>query len=227
MLELETRRQGGGATSRGQLTIEAVLGLGPVIPVVIIDDAESGLPLADAIMRGGLGVIEITLRTDAALEAVRVIAREIEDAVVGVGTVLQADQLRAAQDAGASFAVSPGLVDSLVETAADLEMPYLPGAITPSEIMRGQALGLHCFKFFPAEASGGVEAIQALSEPLPSVRFCATGGIDQRNFQAYLDHPAVMSVGGVWPAPPEEIAAKNWSGIEHACREAVPALDRG
>lgn len=192
----------------------------PVIPVIKITDAKDAVPLARALARGGLRAIEITLRTDAALEAIRRAAAEVEEAVVGAGTILNARQFEEASKAGSQFIVSPGITSQLLSAAADSPVPLLPGAITPGEIMAARDAGLDFLKFFPAEQAGGAAFLKALSSPIADVRFCPTGGIGAKNANDYLSLPNVICVGGSWVAPDEMVKAGDWAGIEALAREA-------
>lgn len=192
----------------------------PVIPVIKITEAKDAVPLARALARGGLRAIEITLRTDAALEAIRRAAAEVEEAVVGAGTILNARQFEEASKAGSQFIVSPGITSQLLSAAADSPVPLLPGAITPGEIMAAREAGLDFLKFFPAEQAGGAAFLKALSSPIADVKFCPTGGIGAKNANDYLSLPNVICVGGSWVAPDEMVKAGDWAGIEALAREA-------
>ena len=201
--------------------IESVLHAAPVIPVVVIDDAACAVPLARALVAGGVPAIEVTLRTPAALAAVRAIAQEVEGAIVGVGTVRRPQDLLDAKQAGACFAVSPGATPALLSAAKDIALPWLPGAATASEVMALAEQGFLYQKFFPAEAAGGVAALRALHGPLPEVRFCATGGIGAHNARNYLATPNVACVGGSWLTPSHLVAAGEWEAIEALARAAA------
>lgn len=190
----------------------------PVLPVVTIADAAAAVPLARALLAGGLGVIEVTLRTPAAAEAISRIAREVEGMVVGAGTVLSAREMAAAEQAGAQFAVSPGFSASL---SAQASLPLLPGVATASEVMAALEAGHTLMKFFPAEAAGGPAMLKALAGPLPQARFCPTGGITAANAHGYLRLANVTCVGGSWLAPPDAIAAGDWQAIARLAREAT------
>ncbi|MEQ1944727.1 2-dehydro-3-deoxy-phosphogluconate aldolase [Mesorhizobium sp. VNQ89] len=192
----------------------------PVIPVIKIKDLENAVPLARALAAGGLRMIEITLRTHDALEAIRRVAGEVEDAVVGAGTVLNPKQFDEAAAAGSKFIVSPGLTSSLISAAADSEVPLLPGAITPGEIMTALEAGIDFLKFFPAEQAGGTTFLRSLASPLASVRFCPTGGISALNAEEYLAVPNVVCVGGSWVAPDDAIRDGKWDVIESLARQA-------
>ncbi|MGH6912123.1 MAG: bifunctional 4-hydroxy-2-oxoglutarate aldolase/2-dehydro-3-deoxy-phosphogluconate aldolase, partial [Geminicoccales bacterium] len=166
--------------------LEALLGSTPVVPVLTVDSVTTALPLARALVAGGLPLIEITLRTPAALDAIRAIGEEVEGAVVGAGTVLTAKQLAAVEQLGARFAAIPGATEGLLDGAWDCDVPLLPGCATPSEVMRLLERGFECMKFFPAEAAGGIAWLEALASPLPGARFCPTGGIGAGNAKDYL-----------------------------------------
>jgi 2-dehydro-3-deoxyphosphogluconate aldolase/(4S)-4-hydroxy-2-oxoglutarate aldolase len=191
-----------------------------VIPVVVIEDAAAAVPLARALAAGGLRVIEITLRTGAALQAIEAIAGEVEDAIVGAGTVLSKGQLVAAARAGARFLVSPGMNSDLLKAAEDSPVPLMPGAATASEVMALMDAGYTLQKFFPAEPAGGLAYLKALAAPLPAIRFCPTGGIGRDNAEKYLALGNVACVGGSWVAPADAIAKGDWARIETLSREA-------
>lgn len=203
------------------LTAEEVLGLAPVMPVVTIEDAESAVPLARALIAGGIRTIEVTLRTEAALAAIKAIAAEAPEMVVGAGTVLTSDDLDAAIDAGAAYALSPGATPHLLKKASKRKIPFIPGVATASEIMRGLDLGYTCFKFFPAEQLGGVAALRALGAPLAAAKFCATGGISAAKAGSYLALDMVLCVGGSWITPAKAVELRDWSAIEALAREAA------
>ncbi|TGP23763.1 MULTISPECIES: 2-dehydro-3-deoxy-phosphogluconate aldolase [unclassified Mesorhizobium] len=192
----------------------------PVIPVLKIANVTDAVPLARALSRGGLRAIEITLRTADALEAIRRVAAEVEDAVVGAGTILDAKQFDEAAAAGSKFIVSPGISSQLLDAAKDSPVPLLPGAITPGEIMAAREAGLRFLKFFPAEQSGGIASLKAFASPLADVKFCPTGGITAKNATDYLSLPNVICVGGSWVAPDDLIKAGKWDEIEALAREA-------
>ncbi|RWH18786.1 2-dehydro-3-deoxy-phosphogluconate aldolase [Mesorhizobium sp.] len=192
----------------------------PVIPVLKIANVADAVPLARALSRGGLRAIEITLRTADALEAIRRVAAEVEDAVVGAGTILDAKQFDEAARAGSKFIVSPGITGQLLDAANDSPVPLLPGAITPGEIMAAREAGLRFLKFFPAEQSGGIASLKAFASPLADVKFCPTGGITAKNAADYLSLPNVICVGGTWVAPDELIKAGKWDEIEALARAA-------
>jgi 2-dehydro-3-deoxyphosphogluconate aldolase / (4S)-4-hydroxy-2-oxoglutarate aldolase len=198
-----------------------VMTLGPVLPVMVIPTIDQALPLADALIKGGITALEITLRTDCALEAIALIARERPDAVVGAGTVLTPQDAEKAAKAGAKFAVSPGLTETLAKQDA---LPLLPGVGTPSEVMQAMEWGFSHLKFFPAVAAGGIPMLKGIGGPLPQVKFCPTGGIDRNNAQAFLDLDNVLCVGGSWVAPTKAMAEGNWAEITRLASEAVSSL---
>jgi 2-dehydro-3-deoxyphosphogluconate aldolase/(4S)-4-hydroxy-2-oxoglutarate aldolase len=201
--------------------IDAILSRAPVIPVLVVEDAGQAVPLAKALVAGGLSVLEITLRSAAALEAIKRIAAEVPEAVVGAGTVLNAAQFAASQLAGAKFVISPGATEALYYTAKDTGLPYLPAVATASEVMRALEQGFTRAKFFPAEAMGGIKALQSLAGPFPQMRFCPTGGITEANLAAYAALPNVSSVGGSWLAPKEMLQKNDWAGITALAKKAV------
>jgi 2-dehydro-3-deoxyphosphogluconate aldolase/(4S)-4-hydroxy-2-oxoglutarate aldolase len=192
----------------------------PVIPVLTIERAADAVPLARALVAGGLPVIEVTLRTKAALDAIRAIAAEVPDCVVGVGTVLRAADITAAIGAGAKYLVSPGTPSELAAALADCVIPVLPGCATVSEAMALGARGFKVLKFFPAEASGGTAWLKSIAAPLPELKFCPTGGIDSRNIATYLACPNVLAVGGSWVAPKDALASGDFARITQLAREA-------
>jgi 2-dehydro-3-deoxyphosphogluconate aldolase/(4S)-4-hydroxy-2-oxoglutarate aldolase len=204
-----------------QQQVEALMRLAPVIPVVIIDDAKAAVPMARALVAGGIPTIEVTLRTPAALDAIRAIAAEVEGAVVGCGTALTARDLKAAKDAGARFAVSPGVSPKLLDAADDGDLPLLPGAATASEVMAMLERGYRFLKFFPAVPAGGHKLLGAWASPLPQIRFCPTGGISLTNAADFLSLPNVLCVGGSWLTPADKLASGDWAGIELLAREAA------
>lgn len=193
--------------------------LAPVIPVLVIHDASIAADLARALVAGGLPALEITLRTPAALDAIREMAK-VEGGVVGAGTLLTPDDVKAAVDAGALFGVSPGSTDRLLDAAEAADLPILPGAVTSTEAMHLLERGYTVQKFFPAEAAGGARALKALSGPLPQIRFCPTGGVTSANAETYLGLPNTICVGGSWVAPQDRIDARDWATIEALAREA-------
>ncbi|MEV0162273.1 bifunctional 4-hydroxy-2-oxoglutarate aldolase/2-dehydro-3-deoxy-phosphogluconate aldolase [Nonomuraea fuscirosea] len=199
----------------------SLLDLAPVIPVVVIDDVETAVPLARALVAGGLPAIEVTLRTPAAREAIARIAAEVPEATVGAGTVRTADDISASVAAGARFLVSPGTTPSLVEALEASGVPFLPGAVTVSEAMALAERGIKELKFFPAEAAGGVTYLKSLGGPLPDVRFCPTGGIRVETAPDYLALPNVGCVGGTWLTPADALASGDWARVEKLAAEAA------
>ena len=193
----------------------------PVMPVMVIQNLDDAVPLARALVAGGIKVLEITLRTPIALEAIRAISQEVDGAVVGAGTVTTPEQLRAAEQAGAVFAISPGLTPKLLAAACAGNIALIPGIATLSELMQGMEYGLDHFKFFPAEAAGGIPLLKSIAGPFPQITFCPTGGISPDNYQAYLKLPNVACVGGSWLAPADAVKAKDWARITELARQAT------
>ena len=192
----------------------------PVMPVIVVNDAAVAVDLARALVAGGIRTLELTLRTKAALAAMRRIRDEVPDALVGAGTVRTRAHLEAALDAGAQFGLSPGLTPELAAAARASGVPFIPGVATASEAMHAQDEGFNILKLFPAEAVGGIKLLKALAGPLPELRFCPTGGIDASNAPAYLAQPNVLAVGGSWLTPAEALAAQDWDRITALAREA-------
>ncbi|GAA3489752.1 bifunctional 4-hydroxy-2-oxoglutarate aldolase/2-dehydro-3-deoxy-phosphogluconate aldolase [Streptomyces cremeus] len=199
----------------------SVLDLAPVVPVVVLDDASDAVPLARALVAGGLPAIEVTLRTPAALDAIRAIADGVPDAVVGAGTVLSPAHVADSVAAGARFLVSPGWTDTLLEAMRGSGLPFLPGVSTTSEVVALLERGVTEMKFFPAEAAGGVPYLKSLSAPLPRARFCPTGGISPASAPAYLALPNVGCVGGTWMLPADALRDGDWGRVEALAREAA------
>ncbi|MFF7565234.1 bifunctional 4-hydroxy-2-oxoglutarate aldolase/2-dehydro-3-deoxy-phosphogluconate aldolase [Streptomyces pseudovenezuelae] len=206
--------------SPSQASRASVLDIAPVVPVVVVADASDAVPLARALVAGGLSAIEVTLRTPVALDAIRAIAEEVPDAVVGAGTVITPEQVRESVAAGARFLVSPGWTDVLLEAMRGSGVPFLPGVSTTSEVVALLERGVTEMKFFPAEAAGGTAYLKSLSGPLPQARFCPTGGIGPGNAPEYLSLPNVGCVGGTWMLPADAIAARDWVRVERLAREA-------
>ncbi|MER7562945.1 bifunctional 4-hydroxy-2-oxoglutarate aldolase/2-dehydro-3-deoxy-phosphogluconate aldolase [Streptomyces sp. NPDC097941] len=198
----------------------SLLDLAPVVPVVVIEDASDAVPLARALVAGGLSAIEVTLRTPVALDAIRAIAGEVPEAVVGAGTVITPEQVKDSVAAGARFLVSPGWTDVLLEAMRGSGVPFLPGVSTTSEVVALLERGVREMKFFPAEAAGGTAYLKSLSGPLPQARFCPTGGIGAENAPDYLSLPNVGCVGGTWMLPADAIAARDWARVEKLARES-------
>jgi 2-dehydro-3-deoxyphosphogluconate aldolase/(4S)-4-hydroxy-2-oxoglutarate aldolase len=193
---------------------------GPVIPVIVIDEVAHAVPLARALVAGGVRVLEVTLRTPVALGAIEAIARAVPDAIVGAGTVCSADDAQAALDAGAAFAVSPGYTAELGAACRRIGLPLLPGAVSASEVMAAMADGLQFLKFFPAEAAGGVTMLKSLAGPFPAMRFCPTGGLTPTNAPTYLALPNVVVCGGSWLTPAEALRAGDWGRVTQLARAA-------
>jgi 2-dehydro-3-deoxyphosphogluconate aldolase/(4S)-4-hydroxy-2-oxoglutarate aldolase len=210
-------------TSRGP-AIAQLLTAARVIPVLTIERVEDAVPLARALVAGGVRTLEITLRTDAAISAAKAIIADVPDAIVGIGTILTPDDLAQAVSLGARFGVSPGATPELLDAAAKSDLPFLPGVATASEVMQAQARGFNTLKFFPAEQSGGIAMLRALAGPFPQMRFCPTGGIGAANAATWVAEPNVLAVGGSWLCPAADIRAGNWSAITTRCAEAMKIL---
>ncbi|MFN2254179.1 MAG: bifunctional 4-hydroxy-2-oxoglutarate aldolase/2-dehydro-3-deoxy-phosphogluconate aldolase [Candidatus Promineifilaceae bacterium] len=209
-----------------KLQPDDIMRQGPVIPVMVIKKLEQAVPLARALVAGGIHVLEITLRTPVAMDAILSIRREVAGAIVGAGTVTRGEELAEIAEAGAVFAISPGLTAELLEAANQGPIPLIPGIATVSELMAGMALGYSHFKFFPAEAAGGVKMLQAFAGPFPQVTFCPTGGITSANYREYLGLKNVACIGGSWVAPQEAIGRGDWARITELTREAVEKSGR-
>ncbi|GER00799.1 KHG/KDPG aldolase [Iodidimonas gelatinilytica] len=200
--------------------IHTIMTTAPVIPVLAIDHIEHAVPLAQALVAGGLRVLEITLRTDAAIPAIEAMTQQVPGAIVGAGTIRTPDDLKRVEQAGARFAVSPGLTDAVAKAAQTSTVPLLPGVATASEVMRANDHGFDHLKFFPAESSGGVAAIKNFSGPFPNVFFCPTGGINATKARDYLNLANVLCVGGSWVAPKNAVQHENWAEIERLSKDA-------
>jgi len=198
-----------------------VLNAGPVMPVMVIQNLEDAVPLAEALVAGGIKVLEITLRTPIALEAIKLISENVKDAIVGAGTITTPEQLKAAEEAGAVFAISPGLTPALLTAAQAGNIALIPGIATLSELMMGMEYGLDHFKFFPAEAAGGIPMLKAIAGPMPTITFCPTGGISPENYRAYLALSNVACVGGSWLAPADAVKNKNWAKVSELAKQAI------
>jgi 2-dehydro-3-deoxyphosphogluconate aldolase/(4S)-4-hydroxy-2-oxoglutarate aldolase len=209
------------STQQAAARLREVLALAPVIPVITIDDAKQAVPLARALVKGGLRVVEITLRTPAAVDAARAIIAEVPEAVVGIGTVLTPADYDNAARLGAAFAISPGLSIDLLEAARTGDLPFAPGIQTASDLIACVIRGFELVKFFPAVPAGGLAALDALAGPFPNVQFCPTGGINAGNAAQWLAHKKVLAVGGSWVAPSADIKAGAWAAIEERARAAV------
>jgi 2-dehydro-3-deoxyphosphogluconate aldolase/(4S)-4-hydroxy-2-oxoglutarate aldolase len=197
-----------------------------VIPVLTIEKVEHAVPLAKALVAGGVRTLEVTLRTDAAVAAARAIIAEVPDAIVGIGTILNPDDLARARALGAKFGISPGLTPELLKAAAASDLPFAPGIATASELMAALAAGFDVVKFFPAEQAGGIKTLRALAGPFPHVRFCPTGGIGVANAATWLAEPNVLCVGGSWLCSAGDIRNGNWVGITAMCDSAMKSLKR-
>jgi len=198
-----------------------VLNAGPVMPVMVIKNLDDAVPLAKALVAGGIKVLEITLRTPIALEAIRLISQEVKEAIVGAGTITTPEQLKAAEEAGAVFAISPGLTPALLRAAKEGNIALIPGISSLSELMVGMEAGLDHFKFFPAEAAGGIPMLKAIAGPIPQVTFCPTGGISPENYNAYLSLNNVACVGGSWLVPEDAVKEKNWAKVTELAKLAI------
>ncbi|WP_334223842.1 bifunctional 4-hydroxy-2-oxoglutarate aldolase/2-dehydro-3-deoxy-phosphogluconate aldolase [Thiosocius teredinicola] len=202
------------------MTIEDILKAAPVMPVIVIEDLTHAVPLAKALVAGGLRVLEVTLRTPVAIDAVRSIAESVPDAIVGVGTLTHSEQFAKVIDAGAKFAVSPGLTPALAKASAQYDLPFLPGVFTPGEAMQARDAGFNHLKLFPAKQAGGIGMLKAMASPFPELTFCPTGGISAESFRDYLALPNVACVGGSWVAPSTLMRGGDWDGITELAREA-------
>jgi len=209
------------------LNIREIVGLAPVIPVLTITELEHAAPLARALTAGGLRVLEITLRTPAALAAIEAMRKSVPDAIVGAGTLTRAVDFAAADRAGAQFGVTPGLTPELAAASRGARFPLLPGVMTPTELISARAAGFNVLKLFPAQQAGGVAMLQALGAPFPDVLFCPTGGITRATAAEYLALPNVACVGGSWVAPKAMLAAGDWAGIEALARDAAALKNTG
>jgi len=195
-----------------------------IIPVLTIERLEDAVPLAKALVAGGVRVLEVTLRTPVAIEAARAILAEVPEAIVGIGTILNADDLARAEALGVKFGISPGATPELLGAAAASALPFAPGIATASELMQALVHGFNLVKFFPAEQSGGIKALRALAGPFPDTRFCPTGGIGEANAALWLAEPNVVAVGGSWLCPAADIRSGNWAGISAICDRAMKLL---
>lgn len=198
-----------------------IMRIGPVIPVIVIDRPEQAVPLARALVDGGVRVLEVTLRTAAAYEAVEAIARQVSDAIVGVGTITRPEEFARSIDVGAQFGVSPGLTPALAEAARAKALPLLPGVMTPSDVIAARAAGYTELKLFPAQQAGGIGMLKALGGPFPDITFCPTGGITAASAPEFLALRNVACVGGSWLTPSDALAAGDWARITALAREAV------
>lgn len=208
------------------LSMLDIMRLGPVIPVLVIEDLAQAVPLARALATGGVRVLEVTLRTPVALEAIRTIARKVPEAIIGVGTLTRPQDFKDALDAGAQFGVSPGLTPALIEAARQTGLPLLPGVMTPSDVIAARLAGFQQLKLFPAQQAGGVAMLNALGGPFPEVAFCPTGGVSAENAPDFLALPNVACVGGSWLAPKAAVVAGDWDPITVLAQQASALKSR-
>ena len=195
-----------------------------VMPVVVIENADDAVPITNALKAGGIKAVEVTLRTPAALDAIRAIKSDCTDVLVGVGTVVNEKNLEDVAEIGVDFAVSPGFTPNLIQKSQELNVDLLPGVTSPSEVMMGMELGLTCFKLFPAVAVGGIPLLKSIGGPLPQVTFCPTGGLTMDSFTDFLALPNVGCVGGTWLVPKDAVANKDWSAITKIAQETVAKI---
>jgi len=208
------------------MNVRELMRIGPMIPVIVIEDPAQAVPLARALLAGGVRVLEVTLRTPGALDAIRAIASEVGDALVGVGTITRPEDFALAAAAGARFGVSPGLTPALIEAARASPLPLLPGVMTPAEIIAARAAGFTELKLFPAQQAGGIGMLKALGSPFPDVTFCPTGGVTPESAPDFLALPNVACVGGSWLTPKEAVAKKDWERITTLARAAAALRPR-
>ena len=214
-------------SQKWQYSAQDVFAASPVVPVLVIHELEHAVPLAKALIAGGISVLEVTLRTPVALAAIELIAKELPDAMIGAGTVTNAEQLDQVTAAGAKFAISPGMTADLLKAGQAGTIPLIPGISSTSDLMKAKDAGYTHLKFFPAEAVGGVKAIKSISGPFPDMVFCPTGGISLGNYQSYLALPNIHCVGGSWVAPDALMNAGDWDGITKLAAEAVAGAVAG
>lgn len=195
------------------MNILQIMQASPVMPVIVVDDPTKAVPLARALVEGGIRVLEVTLRTASAMQSIQRIIREVPEAITGVGTITGVEQLKGVLDAGAAFGVSPGLGDDLLNHVQRVGFPFLPGVMTPTEVMHAHALGFRALKLFPAQQAGGLGMLKALGGPFPDMKFCPTGGVDAKTAADFLALPNVGCVGGSWIAPKAMVDAGDWAGI--------------
>jgi len=208
-------------TKNWNVSAEEIFSQGPVVPVLVVKKIEYAIPLAEALLAGGVKVLEVTLRTKVAIDVIELISREVPDALVGAGTVTTKAQLKQVEDAGAKFALSPGMTPELLEAGKHSSIAFIPGIASCSELMLGIDFGYSHFKFFPAEAAGGINAVKSIGGPFPDVRFCPTGGINLDNYKNYLALPSVKCVGGSWLAPEQAMESGEWSQITSLAQQAI------
>jgi 2-dehydro-3-deoxyphosphogluconate aldolase / (4S)-4-hydroxy-2-oxoglutarate aldolase len=211
-------------TTAKQEKLAALFKAATVIPVLTIERLEDAVPLARALVAGGVRTLEVTLRTSVAIEAAKAMMAEVPEAIVGIGTILNPADLARAEALGVRFGISPGLTPDLLKAAADSALPFAPGIATASELMQALAHGFDLAKFFPAEQAGGIKGLRALGGPFPNVRFCPTGGVGEANAATWLAEPNVLAVGGSWLCPAAEVRAGNWAGITAICQRSLKSL---
>ena len=211
-------------TTAKQEKLAALFKAATVIPVLTIERLEDAVPLARALVAGGVRTLEVTLRTSVAIEAAKAMMAEVPEAIVGIGTILNPADLARAEALGVKFGISPGLTPDLLKAAADSALPFAPGIATASELMQALAFGFDLAKFFPAEQAGGIKGLRALGGPFPNVRFCPTGGVGEANAATWLAEPNVLAVGGSWLCPAAEVRAGNWAGITAICQRTLKSL---
>jgi len=193
----------------------------PVIPMIVVQELQHAMPLAEALCAGGLNVLEVTLRTPVALEAIRAMRRAVPEAIVGVGTITRPEHFRQADEAGAQFGVSPGLTPDLARASGEVSWPWLPGIMTPGELLQARGLGFDLCKLFPAQQAGGIGMLKALNSVFPDVGFCPTGGVSRENAAEFLAQPNVLCVGGSWVAPAAQVRSGDWQGIRALAADAA------
>jgi 2-dehydro-3-deoxyphosphogluconate aldolase/(4S)-4-hydroxy-2-oxoglutarate aldolase len=211
-------------TTPKQENLAALFRQAHVIPVLTIERLEDAVPLAKALVAGGVHMLEVTLRTPVAIEAAKAMIAEVPDAIVGIGTILNAGDLARAEEIGVKFGISPGATPELLKAAAASALPFAPGIATASELMQALAYGFDLVKFFPAEQAGGIKGLRALGGPFPNVRVCPTGGVGEANAATWLAEPNVVAVGGSWLCPASEIRNGNWAGITAICERTMKSL---
>jgi 2-dehydro-3-deoxyphosphogluconate aldolase / (4S)-4-hydroxy-2-oxoglutarate aldolase len=214
-------------TNAKQEKLAALFKAATVIPVLTIERLEDAVPLARALVAGGVKTLEVTLRTSVAIEAAKAMVSEVPEAIVGIGTILNPADLARAEALGVKFGISPGGTPDLLQAAVDSALPFAPGIATASELMQALAFGFDVAKFFPAEQAGGIKGLRALGGPFPNVRFCPTGGVGEANAATWLAEPNVLAVGGSWLCPAAEIRAGNWAGITAICQRTLKGLKAG
>ncbi|MBR0827517.1 bifunctional 4-hydroxy-2-oxoglutarate aldolase/2-dehydro-3-deoxy-phosphogluconate aldolase [Bradyrhizobium manausense] len=210
-----------------QEKLAALFKAATVIPVLTIERLEDAVPLARALVAGGVRTLEVTLRTPVAADAAKAMISEVPEAIVGIGTILNPADLARAEALGAKFGISPGGTPDLLKAAAGSALPFAPGIATASELMQALAFGFDLAKFFPAEQAGGIKGLRALGGPFPNVRFCPTGGVGEANAATWLAEPNVLAVGGSWLCPTAEVKAGNWAGITAICQRTLKSLKAG